>query len=118
MQAGVPTMSVPDEKKLVRYNRFLLLVAGLGGLLYGIGVLVRYHVDAVARTGTAEGVFHVKDAAWRNIFWISMPPGLLFVLGSFFVTESPRWLFRRGQMAKAEAALLRSRNQAQAALEL
>src|SRR5271165_6618872 len=38
MQAGVPAASVPDEKRLIRYNRFLLLVAGLGGLLYGIDV--------------------------------------------------------------------------------
>src|SRR5271165_6263854 len=38
MQAGVPAASVPDEKRLIRYYLFLLLVAGLGGLLYGIDV--------------------------------------------------------------------------------
>jgi len=83
-----------------------------------IGVLVSYHVDAVSRTGSADAVFNVKNHAWRNIFWISMPPGLLFVLGSFFVSESPRWFFRRGESGKAYAALLRSRSEAQAALEL
>ena len=59
-----------------------------------------------------------EDRAWRGIFWVSLPPGLLFVLGGFFVTESPRWLFRRGHKERARAALLRSRNAEQAALEL
>jgi hypothetical protein len=49
---------------------------------------------------------------------MSMPPGLLFVLGSFFISESPRWLFRRGNTEQAHAALLRSRNTEQAAIEL
>jgi MFS transporter, SP family, solute carrier family 2 (myo-inositol transporter), member 13 len=247
MQAGVPVMAVSDDKRLASYNRFLLLVAGLGGLLYGIdvgivggavpyleatshlspaelsiivaavllgsvfstlfagvladwmgrkplmivsgiafsvsipvialsqsysalffgrllqgmsgglvgvvvplylaeclsaqkrgrgtgvfqwmltlgifaaaiiGVLVSYHVDAVARAGSADALFQAKDHAWRSIFWMSMPPGLFFVLGSFFISESPRWLFRRGKAEQAHAALLRSRTAEQAGIEL
>lgn len=83
-----------------------------------IGVLVSYHVDAVARTGSASAIFQVKDHAWRSIFWMSMPPGLLFVITSFFIAESPRWLFRRGRHDQAHAALLRSRTPDQAAIEL
>jgi predicted MFS family arabinose efflux permease len=41
----------------------------------------------------------------------------LFVLGSLFVTESPRWLFRRGEKERALAALLRSRTSEQADIE-
>lgn len=247
MQAGVPAVSVFDDKRLVRYNRFLLLVAGLGGLLYGIdvgiiggalpyleatsrltpgqlsiivaavllgsvistlfaglladwmgrkplmilsgaafvisvpvialsqgytplffgrllqgvsgglvgvvvplylaeclsarqrgkgagvfqwlltlgivaaaiiGILYSYHVAEVARAGSAEALFQAKDQAWRRIFWMSMPPGVFFVIGSFFVTESPRWLFRRGKQEQAHAALLRSRTAEQAGVEL
>ncbi|HKF47270.1 MAG TPA: MFS transporter [Terracidiphilus sp.] len=83
-----------------------------------IGILVSYHVDAVARTGSSDAIFHTKDYAWRSIFWMSMPPGLLFVLGGFFVSESPRWLFQRGRRENAHAALLRSRSPEQAAVEL
>ena len=42
---------------------------------------------------------------------------MLFAFGSLFVTESPRWLFRRGQRDKALAALLRSRSKQDAELE-
>jgi MFS family permease len=47
-----------------------------------------------------------------------LPPGLLFVCGSFLVAESPRWLFRRGRKDAARAALLRSRTADQAELEM
>jgi hypothetical protein len=40
------------------------------------------------------------------------------VIGSFMVAESPRWLHRRGKIDAARAALLRSRTEAQAELEL
>jgi MFS family permease len=60
----------------------------------------------------------VKDQAWRRIFWMSMPPGVLFLAGSLFVAESPRWLFRRGRKEQALNALLRSRTGEQASLEL
>ena len=49
---------------------------------------------------------------------MSLPPGVLFVIGSFMVAESPRWLLRRGRKDPAYAALLRSRSTAQADLEL
>lgn len=247
MPAGTPAMSLPLERNLVRYNRFLLLVAGLGGLLYGIdvgiiggalpylqatshlspsqlsvivaavllgsvfstlfagmlsdwfgrkpimvlsgiafsisvpiialsqsftslflgrllqgmsggfvgvvvplylaeclsakgrgkgtgvfqwlltfgifaaaviGVYVSYHVAAIEKIGTAAQIFTAKDHAWRYIFWLSMPPGALFVIGSFFVSESPRWLFRRKRVDAAHKALLRSRTPEQAQLEI
>ena len=83
-----------------------------------VGMYFSYRVDAVAKLGDAAALLHFKDRAWRSIFWVSLPPGLLFVLGSLMVTESPRWLFRRGAKEKAQAALLRSRTPEQAALEL
>ena len=83
-----------------------------------MGMYFSYRVDAVAKLGDAEALFRFKDHAWRSIFWVSLPPGIVFVLGSLFVTESPRWLFRKGRKDRAEAALLKSRSAEQAALEL
>ena len=83
-----------------------------------IGYYFSDQVDQVAQLGDAAKIFAAKDAAWRSIFWVSLPPGILFVLGSFFVAESPRWLFRRGETEAARIALLRSRSETQAETEL
>jgi MFS family permease len=84
----------------------------------GIGIYFSIRVEAVARLGDPARLLAFQDLAWRSIFWVSLPPGILFVVGSVFVAESPRWLYRRGRTAAARAALLRSREPAQAELEL
>jgi len=83
-----------------------------------IGIYFSHRVAEVEKLGSAEQLLAFKDQAWRSIFWVSLPPGLLFVLGGFFVTESPRWLFRRNRLDAARAALLRSRSPEQATTEL
>ncbi len=83
-----------------------------------IGIYYSYRVEAVARVSDAAALFAFKNQAWRRIFWVSLPPGLLFVIGSFFVTESPRWLFRKGRHEAAMSALLRSRTPRQAEIEM
>ncbi len=83
-----------------------------------IGIYYSYRVEAVARLADAATIFGFKDQAWRRIFWVSLPPGILFAAGSLFVAESPRWLFRRGKKELAFAALLRSRTPEQAHMEL
>jgi MFS transporter, SP family, solute carrier family 2 (myo-inositol transporter), member 13 len=83
-----------------------------------VGMFFSFRVEEVARLGDPAKLFAFKDAAWRSIFWVSLPPGLLFVIGSFMVAESPRWLFLRGRRDAAYAALLRSRTNEQADLEL
>lgn len=84
----------------------------------GVGIYYSYQVAAVARLGDAAALLSYKDEAWRHIFWVSLPPGVLFFFGSLLVTESPRWLFRRGKEARAQAALLRSRTPRQAGVEM
>jgi MFS family permease len=83
-----------------------------------VGIFFSYRVAAVAQTADAATLLRFKDHAWRSIFWVSLPPGVLFMVGSFFVSESPRWLFRRGKRDQALRALLRSRTEAQARTEL
>src|SRR5882762_2817142 len=83
-----------------------------------VGMFFSIRVEEVARLGDPARLFAFKDTAWRSIFWVSLPPGLLFVIGSLMVSESPRWLFRRGKRDAAHAALLRSRTSEQADSEL
>src|ERR1700732_1818505 len=83
-----------------------------------VGMYFSFRVEEVAKLGDPARLFAFKDLAWRSIFWVSLPPGILFVIGSFMVAEAPRWLFRRGKRDAAYAALLRSRTSGQADIEL
>jgi len=83
-----------------------------------IAMYFSYQVDAVKKLGDVSALFNFKDHAWRSIFWVSLPPGLLFIFGAFFVAESPRWLYRRGDKEAALASLLNSRTPEEAQVEL
>lgn len=67
--------------------------------------------DVAAATAAA-------DRAWRSMFLAVLYPGALFLLGCLFVTESPRWLMRRGRAAQAAAVLARLRPAAQCEAEV
>ncbi len=95
--------------------QWLLTLGIVGAALIGI---YSYRVEAVARTANAAALFTFKDQAWRRIFWASLPPGVLFAVGALLVSESPRWLFRRGRTEAALHALRRSRSAAEADAEL
>ena len=94
-----------------------LLTAGIAAAAL-IGLLFSFRLEHIAQTGDANAIFASKNSAWRGIFWVSLPPGILFVIGSFMLSESPRWLLKRGRKDAAYAALLRSRSTEQADLEL
>src|ERR1700686_4242304 len=83
-----------------------------------VGMYFSFRVEEVAKLNDPARLFAFKDTAWRSIFWVSLPPGILFVIGSFMVSESPRWLFQRGKRDAALSALLRSRTNEQADIEL
>jgi SP family myo-inositol transporter-like MFS transporter 13 len=94
-----------------------LLTLGIVAAAF-IGIYYSYRVEAVERVADASTIFQFKDQAWRRIFWVSLPPGVLFVFGTLLVAESPRWLFRRGKIEQARAALTRSRAPEEVEFEL
>jgi sugar porter (SP) family MFS transporter len=47
------------------------------------------------------------QTGWRWMFGVTAVPSLLFLVGMFFVPESPRWLAKKGQRAKAGNVLTR-----------
>lgn len=55
-----------------------------------------------------------KAMAWQLIFWISAIPGIILVLGAFRLSESPRWLYRRGKDEMAFRALCRNNTEEEA----
>lgn len=92
----------------------LLLTIGLV-VAAVIGLYQAHVVDAatesVRQLADAEQqriLYEVKDRAWRTIFWSCLLPGLVFTAGSLLLSESPRWLARRGRTAQARTALQRT----------
>ena len=83
-----------------------------------IGYYFSIQVEHVQKLNDPSKLLAFKDMAWRGIFWVSLPPGILFVIGSFIVDESPRWLFRHGKKEAAKIVLLRSRTPEQANVEI
>src|SRR5580693_5599706 len=45
-----------------------------------IGMYFSYRVADVAKLGDPARILAFKDTAWRSIFWVSLPPGILFVI--------------------------------------
>jgi sugar porter (SP) family MFS transporter len=70
--------------------------------------------------GIHDPVAHkaAEEIAWRGTFWISMGPGILFILGCLWVPESARWLFRRGRRDAARTALERTLSPSEVELEM
>ena len=83
----------------------------------------RYFIGNAEAATEAAGsnqaeILKVADYAWRNMFLTVMYPGLVFLVGSFMVGESPRWLFRRGKTEAARKVLLKTRSTEEAELEM
>ncbi|SNT41888.1 Sugar transporter [Granulicella rosea] len=61
-----------------------------------------------AAHGNAMLIECAQNHAWRGMFLSVIYPGLLFSAGTFALSETPRWLFRKGRSAEALASLLRT----------
>lgn len=87
--------------------QFLLTV----GLLFAAVIAIYFtnHVNSVMANpdATESLIFDAKDQAWRGIFWVSIIPGLILFFCAFFVSESPRWLYRKGRKEECLAVLYR-----------
>ena len=92
----------------------LLLTIGLV-LAALIGLYQAHAVDDATRAVShlplaqqAQQLFAVKDHAWRTIFWSCLLPGVVFCAGVLWLSESPRWLARRGRLDDARRSLQRT----------
>ncbi len=80
-----------------------IVLASLAGLYY----TQRAEAAVTAAAGNAVLIRAAQDHAWRSMFLSTIYPGLLFFLGTLFLIETPRWLFRKGRAEAARVALLR-----------
>jgi MFS family permease len=71
-----------------------------------------------AAAGNVALVRAAENHAWRSMFLTVIYPGVIFFLGIFLLSESPRWLRRKGRTEEAFQALLRSLPQDEAAREM
>lgn len=60
-----------------------------------------------ASAGSAEALFWLGLPAWRWMFWMELLPSLLFLLGVFFIPESPRYLVAQGRLVQAQQVFSR-----------
>jgi MFS family permease len=77
---------------------FGIVLAALTGFIY----TRQAEIAIAAAHGNAALILAAENHAWRGMFLSVVYPGILFFLGSLTLSETPRWLFRRG---RAEAAL-------------
>lgn len=72
------------------------------------GILLAYGMDRVL----------ISTGNWRYMFFSIFVPGTLFLLGTLFLAESPRWLFSKGKVKKARSVLRRSHSNEETDAEL
>lgn len=63
-----------------------------------IGILLTYYINYLLASG---------PQGWRWMFGCGLVPSVLFLVGMFFVPESPRWLVSKGKEQKSEKILRR-----------
>ncbi len=71
-----------------------------------IGIYYSYHVAEVARTASADALWQVKESGLApHLLDVHAARASSLCSARFFVSESPRWLFRKGKNTAAIAAL-------------
>jgi MFS family permease len=93
---------------------FGIVVAALVGWFF-----TRLAEFAIAHAAGNEAMIRAaQNHAWRSMFLAVICPGVLFFAGVFGLSESPRWLYRRGRQEDALRSLLRSLPEDEARREL
>lgn len=98
--------------------QFMLTLGIVAAALVGDYYTKRAEAAIDLAAGNEQAVMAAANHAWRGMFLAVIYPGILFFVGGFFISESPRWLYRKGRKEQARKALLRSRTAAEAEFEL
>jgi SP family myo-inositol transporter-like MFS transporter 13 len=93
---------------------FGIVIAALAGWYY----TQQAETAIAAAAGNVALITAAQNHAWRGMFLAVIYPGVVFFLGAFALSESPRWLFRRGRTDAALAALRRASSEEEAIQEM
>ncbi len=98
--------------------QFMLTLGIAGASLIGLYYTTRTDASIKAAVGDPKLTAAAANQAWRGMYLAVVYPGIVFMLGTFFLSESPRWLFRRGRREQAFAVICKSLSPEQAEIEI
>jgi MFS transporter, SP family, xylose:H+ symportor len=90
--------------RLVALNQLTIVIGILAAQLVNWFLAVKLPLSDGAEA--ARQAWNVAEG-WRWMFYAVTAPSLLFLAGSLFVPESPRWLLKSGDRRRARAVLAR-----------
>ena len=93
---------------------FGVVIASFTGLLYTRAA----EAAIAAAAGNPILIRTAENHAWRSMFLATLYPGIIFFLGTLFLIETPRWLFRKSRTTEAIASLNQLLPPGEAALQL
>jgi SP family myo-inositol transporter-like MFS transporter 13 len=112
------TLGAASRGKGTAVFQFMLTVGIVIASLTGLFYTHQAEAAIAAAAGNSALIRAAQDHAWRGMFLSVIYPGVAFFLGSFLLSETPRWLVRHGQPSEALAALRRTSDEAEAQLEM
>lgn len=106
---------IAPTHKRGRYVTYYQLAVTVGIL---IAYLTNYGLLTFSENGLVQDSMLVNyffvEQVWRGMFMIGALPALLFIVGLFFVPESPRWLIQKGKKEESFSILCRISNEKEA----
>lgn len=100
--------------KLVTYYQLAITIGIL--LAYFSNSYIQASASPLAATGWAERIFILEP--WRGMFAVGIIPAVVFLLMSFFIPESPRWLALQNRTQEADSILTKISGREYAAKEM
>jgi len=112
------TLSADTRGRGTGFFQFMLTVGIVLAALAGFFYTHQAEAAIAAAQGDPARILVAENHAWRGMFLAVIYPGLLFFIGCFFLSETPRWLFRKRRHEAALASLRRSVSENEAQLQI
>ncbi len=97
---GISSFSVPLYIAEISPTKMRGRLVSLFQLLITIGILVSYLSDLAFANNNVL-------SSWRPMFYMGVIPGLILLIGMFFLPETPRWLMSKGREDESRNILQR-----------